>query len=309
MTRRYAALMMITISIMMLVSCGGGGGGSSPTPPGQTPGTGEGTIASPVSIGTATTTLSRTSDIGALADSYVSFTTGTAGVYTISLLTGQSDLSWQLYNVSANFSGLPKTSCDADNSGNEICFTSQALSAATAYHLKIHNYGAVSSNYTLVIAPPAAPITSFPVTAGFETGLPSGWLASGTWAVTGATAYSGSYSITDSPGVNYLNNANMYLMSPLLDLTGIVSPTLSYYHKYDLESARDYADVEVSTNGGISFVTVKTYTGTVVSWPSYTHETVSLSAYKTNQVVIRFLLTSDISVVHDGWYLDDIVIQ
>ena len=188
----WMKLMVLIFTIALLSSCGGGGGGS--TPGGGGSGGGEGSSSGPLSVGTATTSIVRASTIGAGADSYFSFTSGVAGVYAISLQTNQSDLEWKLFLSTANFSGLPRTVCDSDVVGNEVCFTTPSLSASTTYHIKVHNYGSITSSYTLVIAPPATPITSFPVTANFESGsLPSGWLASGTWAVSSSASYNGSY--------------------------------------------------------------------------------------------------------------------
>jgi hypothetical protein len=142
----------------------------------------------------------------------------------------------------------------------------------------------------------------------FDDGTLQGWTTSGTanWGVTMSSSHSGSYSVTDSPGGDYVNSAITYLTSPVLNLTGTSNPVLAFYHKYDLENGFDFGYVQISTNGGASFNTVKTYTGTQ---SSFAQEAFDLTPYQSSStVVIRFHMTSDSIVISDGWYIDDIEI-
>ncbi len=92
------------------------------------------------------------------------------------------------------------------------------------------------------------------------------------------------------------------------DLTGATSPMLSFYHQYALESGYDYGYVEISTNGGATFGPyLQRFTGTL---STFSPVTIDLGPYKSsNNVVIRFRLSSDSIITYDGWYIDDIVIS
>ena len=133
----------------------------------------------------------------------------------------------------------------------------------------------------------------------------------GQWARTEESFHSPSNSWTDSPGAPYPDNSDTSLTTINLDLTGIYSPFLSFWHKYDVDSG-DNCLVEISTDGGISWVTLKTYTEPYTgSDPTWTNEILDLSQYKANNVKIRFRLTTDHRYFYtqgDGWYIDDIMI-
>ena len=160
-----------------------------------------------------------------------------------------------------------------------------------------------------VAATPVAALT-LPQSFNFDNGTLQGWSATGAWGVTSAAGYftSSPYSVTDSPNVNYSNNANTSITSPVFDLTGAVSPTLSFYHEYSIETF-DRGYVEVSTDGGVTFVDVTPivdgYVGEIFS---FANVAIDLSSFKTSSVVIRFRLQTDWNGVFDGWYIDDISI-
>jgi hypothetical protein len=80
---------------------------------------------------------------------------------------------------------------------------------------------------------------------------------------------------------------------------------LSFWHKYDLESGYDRGYIEVSTDGGSNWAALTNYTGTNTAW---TQVELSLTAYKGQNVLIRFRLYTDSSVTRDGWYIDDVTV-
>ena len=139
----------------------------------------------------------------------------------------------------------------------------------------------------------------------FDDGTLQGWTATGSWGVTTANANAGAYSVTDSPSGGYGNGADMSITSPVLDLSGSSAPSLTFYHRLDLETSWDYGRVLVSTNGGSTFTEIASYTGFTTI---FNQESFDLSSYISSQVVIRFQFTSDGSVTYDGWYIDDIIV-
>jgi PKD repeat protein len=131
-----------------------------------------------------------------------------------------------------------------------------------------------------------------------------GWTPQAPWAITAVSSHSPTHSWTDSPGGNYQNYANTSLTSPVLDLTGYTGMTLSFWHTYATESGYDYCYVEYSTNGGSTWTAAATYNGTSAAW---TQQTIPLSALDNQpNARIRFQFTSDVSIVYDGWHIDDI---
>ncbi len=293
------ALSLFILLLLSLSSCGDGGG-STPAPY-----IGEGSPTNPMDLGVVEATpINHPGSIGALGAGYYTFTTGSmSGMYTIGLTSTQSDLGWGLF---ADTSSPAFLVCDNIwGMGDEIC--DAPLTSNTTYYLMVLEFDGIVGSYMLTLTPPippGPPLVSF----NFDGGTLQGWTTNGSWGVTTAYAHSGSYSVTDSPGGNYVDNTNTSLISPVLDLTGTTSPTLSFYHRYTLEPSFDYGYVEISTNGGVTFGSpVRSYTGTL---STFTQVTIDLSPYKSsNNVVIRFRLTSDFSVTYDGWYIDDIVIS
>ncbi len=127
------------------------------------------------------------------------------------------------------------------------------------------------------------------------------WTPTGTWALTTTQSHSPTHSLTDTPAGNYANNASSYIQLNGTRLAG----KLRFWHRYATEAGYDYCKVLVSANGG-AWNTLTQYSGTLATW---TQVTLDLGAYTGQTVAIRFQLTSDSSVVGDGWYIDDIEIE
>ena len=140
----------------------------------------------------------------------------------------------------------------------------------------------------------------------FESGL-GNWTVSGTWGLTAAKSTSPSHSATDSPGTFYADNTDSALtMAGSVNLNGVTRPALSFQHTYALENNYDYGYVEVSTNGGATWVApaLAAYTGNQGTWAC---EQLDLSSFTNSTTVsVRFHLATDSSVVMDGWYVDDV---
>jgi uncharacterized protein (TIGR03437 family) len=126
-----------------------------------------------------------------------------------------------------------------------------------------------------------------------------------TWAITSERSASPSRSWTDSPGANYLNNSNTYLVSPPLNLTGSSGVTLTFAHRYSLELDFDYGFVEYSIDDGLTWKRAAVFTGDQIT--AFAQARIKLDALSGEpKARIRFRLTSDEQVVGDGWTIDDI---
>lgn len=103
-----------------------------------------------------------------------------------------------------------------------------------------------------------------PLRDDFEGGL-NAWQATGSWGLSGARSASPTHAITDSPGAFYTNNTSsaMTLVNSV-SLAGTTRPALGFQQAYLLEEAYDFGYVEVSTNGGATWLApaLGTFTGT-----------------------------------------------
>ena len=144
---------------------------------------------------------------------------------------------------------------------------------------------------------------------------------SGDWNTTSLEFYSPSSSITDSPGAGarYSNNANYVVnLDNTVDLTNAIAGNLTFWGKWEIEPAYDYVQLQVSTDGGSSWIPqCGLYTGPGSSnqdpgqplWDgmqlTWVQEEIDLSDYLGQIVEFRFQLISDGGVREDGFYFDD----
>lgn len=150
-----------------------------------------------------------------------------------------------------------------------------------------------------------------PYTVAFDDdveGGNAGWTAQAPWLITAEASASPTHSWTDSPGASYGNNANTSLTSPVLDLTGLTGVVLSFRHVYDLEPGFDFGRVEVSTDGGSTWTQVTSFSQTdQTTWQLVELSLPALDGQANAR--FRFRLTSDGSLVEDGWHLDDVELK
>ena len=148
----------------------------------------------------------------------------------------------------------------------------------------------------------------------------SNWTSSD-WNATSLEYYSPSSSITDSPGSgnDYNNNdVNTINLDNTIDLTGAISAHLSFWAKWDIEAGYDYTQLQVSTDGGTSWIPqCGKYTSTGNAdqdqgnplWDgtqnTWVKEEIDLSDYFGQVIQFRFQLVSDNWVTGDGFYFDD----
>ena len=146
----------------------------------------------------------------------------------------------------------------------------------------------------------------YPFNDDFEGGL-SSWSAAPPWGLTSLASVSPSHSVADSPGGYYANNTDASLeFFSAVNLSNAVSPSLSFWHRYEFEEGWDFGQVEISTNGGTTWILLPaaSYTG---SHPGWVREQLELGTYAgLPNVKIRFRVLTDGSVTFDGWHVDNV---
>jgi bacillopeptidase F len=126
------------------------------------------------------------------------------------------------------------------------------------------------------------------------------------------------YSAADSLGGKYRDDsdAGLTLAEPV-DLTAATSPILTFWHKLELngggyyDSHHDFAFVEVSNDGGVTWVELAHYVhdNNTTTWSL---QQADLSSYAGQTVLVRFRLwdyAEGSGYTSDGWFLDDVEIR
>lgn len=148
----------------------------------------------------------------------------------------------------------------------------------------------------------------------------SGWSA-GSWGSTTEKSVSSTTSLTDSPFGYYGMFSTNQLTSPNINLTSASGARLEYYATWHISNDADYAQLEVTTNGGSSWTALRAdrmdaaADGTSQpsgeflydsSCPVWFHEIIDLNAYTGKTIKLRFTMRSPQWYEDDGIYLDDI---
>ncbi len=151
------------------------------------------------------------------------------------------------------------------------------------------------------------------------------WSTGSAWGIVNDGIHQNS-SFTDSPNGNYAANSdNSLTLLSTIDLTGYHFAELKFQTKWAIESTWDFGTVEISTDNGSSWTTLRTNltrkgsgrSGSKQPSMSYGYDaftpglswieqTADISSYVGNQVKIRFRLSADNVRQRDGWYVDDI---
>jgi len=140
------------------------------------------------------------------------------------------------------------------------------------------------------------------------------------WGTTTEEFVSPSSSITDSPNSNYNSNQNETIrLANEIDLVSATAASVSFQALWEIEAGFDYAQFEISTNGGASwepqcglFTTIGNQnqdTGQPLyqgNQPDWVQEDIDLSAYLGETILARFQIVTDGIVNQDGFYFDDL---
>jgi len=159
------------------------------------------------------------------------------------------------------------------------------------------------------------------VSDDFESGM-SLW--TGGWGLSDpAEGYNSANSMNDSPGTTYPDNStNTMTLAESLDLSGAMSGTVSFMAKWNIEDNWDGCFFEISTDGGSAWTPLATgftsnasgmggqtpgsapvFEGEQANWVA---NEVDLAPYLNDEnVLLRFRLSSDTSVHHSGFFVDD----
>ncbi len=150
------------------------------------------------------------------------------------------------------------------------------------------------------------------------------WTLSGTSGLSNTKYVSAPYSLTDSPAGDYAANAtNKMKLVNQLHIMEALGLELSYKAQWSLEPGYDYAQVQISTDNGSSWIPLSgkytklgsgnfqptgqpVYDGKQLDWVD---ELIDLSSYEGKDILIQFLLKSDSYLQDDGIYFDDITIK
>lgn len=190
---------------------------------------------------------------------------------------------------------------------------------------------AFPSNDTLEVSTDEIPgFTGLPYYEGFETS-DGGWTAYGmvsSWArgiPSGSVirdAAGGEYAWVTNPSGTYNNSEFSYLESPCLDFLDLEEdPLIRFQHNYETESCCDEGWMEMSVDGGIVWTkvladptAVNWYNDTTYQWwddssGGWRDARVQLEgAAGEGDVRLRFVFSTDSSVVRDGFAVDDVMI-
>ncbi|WP_045516760.1 S8 family peptidase [Neobacillus niacini] len=175
-----------------------------------------------------------------------------------------------------------------------------------SYTLKVTDFGGneTVNEYTVAVLPG--------ITIGYAHDFesnPDGWTSYGaanTWEWGAPTsgpgaAFSGEKVYATNLDGTYDSRANMSLQMPPIDLPE-GSSFLQFKQWYNLERNYDYGHVYVSTDN-VNWVQKLRVNNLSNGWID---GEVNLSEYAGQRIYIAFNVTTDGSVVRDGWYLDDV---
>ena len=165
----------------------------------------------------------------------------------------------------------------------------------------LHNWGLADTSYRTSWG---QQVSTFPYTDSLEAG-DANWALDRPWGITGARARTGTHSLTDSPDGNYANNADASATLRVY-LNGLNRPLLTFWQLYSLELNRDFGFVEVSGDNGTNWSRLAGVTG--YGGTNWQKQQLDLTPYAGVDLLVRWRLKSNSSVVDDGWYIDDVSI-
>ena len=231
--------------------------------------------------------------------------------------TGQATtvlLQWQSSSGAASYQYCLDTTlnstCDGDAwidiGGGAVGVIRSALAAGTTFEWQVR--ASNTSGQTLANAGAWWRFTTRVLSAGtyflddLETTGALGWGSMGTWAVTTESAHSPTHAWSDSPQ-GAIPDQPHTISSPQINLSAALRPQLTFWHRYDF-GATASGTVSITLNGGISYIPLRTFTGSSPTWQKVT---LDLTPYAGS---LQLMVVFDVNIVGlqtaDGWYVDDI---
>ena len=109
---------------------------------------------------------------------------------------------------------------------------------------------------------------------------------------------------------NYDNNEDGYVVSPNIDLSAYAGQTFTVPGAVaETEPCCDPASVEVSNNGGLTWIRVYGEVSGDIDLAWARHSVTLDSTYAVSNFRVRFRLRTDYSVTYPGWYVDDVQVN
>jgi hypothetical protein len=155
--------------------------------------------------------------------------------------------------------------------------------------------------------------TALPANTPFPVGLPfsdsfdggAGWTPSGIWRLDTQTAYGGASWLAD---LTQRGQISTLTSDGMIVLGGALNPQISFWQKASL-AASDVVAVEISLDGGMTWLALDQQVGIVTDW---TLHTVNLTAYRGQNIRLRFRIDTTgpaQNVSATGYWVDNLVIQ
>jgi len=135
-----------------------------------------------------------------------------------------------------------------------------------------------------------------------------GWSVDEPWEQTTIASRSGTHAWTDSPVGNYQNDQNVAIWSPVVDLTGLTSAMLTFWHRYAFASGDGgtvWVAREIEDGRWRGEERLRTFTGTQSTW---TQVSLDLTPFVGEEIRLAFQLLSDDTETADGWTIDDVAV-
>lgn len=242
-----------------------------------------------------------------------SYTYSNTGTYNAAFKVTDNDglTDTDLIVITASQPGSPTASASANPSKGKAPLTVNfsGTAADSDGYIALYEWdfdGDGTYDWSATVAP------TDPFKDDVESG-PDGWTATGLWHISQHRSQSASwawyYGQEEKWNYDTGTTNSGYLTSPVIDLTGIPSPLLTFWRWYQTEggTSRDKKFVQISINGGITWTTLKQISTSPSSWIK---EEINLTAYANKQIQIRFYFdTVNASAnYYEGWHIDDIYI-
>ena len=135
-----------------------------------------------------------------------------------------------------------------------------------------------------------------------------GWSVDEPWEQTTIASRSGTHAWTDSPVGNYQNDQNVAIWSPVVDLTGLTSAMLTFWHRYAFASGDGgtvWVAREIEDGRWRGEERLRTFTGTQSTW---TQVSLDLTPFVGEEIRLAFQLLSNDTETADGWTIDDVAV-